>query len=200
MHKDDIFLDSKLVYLYPKDTRSDLPRCDGANGVCGEMEIVDWHMSLCGLYFSFDQWFTYKRIQDGERPSSRGSSLYISFPFSGKGALKASGLKVNLSKSRILGVGLDQTEVESVALSLNCSHDIIPFIYLGLPMGFNTRMDGVTLGSNWIDIINAISHIEQPQLYALENDKIVKLVRDGAVIMVYGDGNGIGGLSLVEDL
>nr|GEU35438.1 hypothetical protein [Tanacetum cinerariifolium] len=26
MHKDDLFLDSKLVHLYPKDTRSDLPR------------------------------------------------------------------------------------------------------------------------------------------------------------------------------
>ncbi|GJU18845.1 hypothetical protein Tco_1146811 [Tanacetum coccineum] len=26
MHKDDVFLESKLVHLYPKDTRPDLPR------------------------------------------------------------------------------------------------------------------------------------------------------------------------------
>nr|GEU84864.1 transposase (putative), gypsy type [Tanacetum cinerariifolium] len=43
---------------------------------------------------------------------------------------EASGLKVNLSKS--VSVGLD--EVEAVDSSLNCSHDSLLFMYLGLPI------------------------------------------------------------------
>ena len=35
----------------------------------------------------------------------------------------ASGLKVNLSKSRLFGVGVDIQEVVSVASYMNCSHD-----------------------------------------------------------------------------
>ncbi|GKA29034.1 putative RNA-directed DNA polymerase, partial [Tanacetum coccineum] len=61
----------------------------------------------------------------------------------------ASGLKVNLSKSRIIGVGVPFVEVESLTSSLGCSHGSIPFIYLGLPVGKRMRFcDG------WSDIIN----------------------------------------------
>ncbi|GJR03999.1 hypothetical protein Tco_0526983 [Tanacetum coccineum] len=47
----------------------------------------------------------------------------------------ALGLSMNLSKSRIFGVGLDIKEVESVSTSLICVHDSIPFVYLGLLVG-----------------------------------------------------------------
>ncbi|GKA73672.1 putative RNA-directed DNA polymerase, eukaryota, reverse transcriptase zinc-binding domain protein [Tanacetum coccineum] len=50
-----------------------------------------------------------------------------------------SGLKVNISKSRIIGVGVPATEVESMAASLGCAHDSLPFIYLGLPVGKRMR-------------------------------------------------------------
>nr|GEV26294.1 RNA-directed DNA polymerase, eukaryota, reverse transcriptase zinc-binding domain protein [Tanacetum cinerariifolium] len=46
---------------------------------------------------------------------------------------EASGLKVNLAKSRIFRVGVDIDEVETVASSLGCIHDSIPFLYPGLP-------------------------------------------------------------------
>lgn len=46
-----------------------------------------------------------------------------------------SGLKVNLSKSRIIGVGVDDYEVEHMANLVRCSHDVLPFSYLGLPIG-----------------------------------------------------------------
>ncbi|GJY55594.1 RNA-directed DNA polymerase, eukaryota, reverse transcriptase zinc-binding domain protein [Tanacetum coccineum] len=60
----------------------------------------------------------------------------------------ASRLKVNISKSRIIGVGVPSVEVESLALSLGCSHGSIPFIYLGLSVGKRMRFcDG------WSDII-----------------------------------------------
>ncbi|GKD63266.1 hypothetical protein Tco_1305374, partial [Tanacetum coccineum] len=48
---------------------------------------------------------------------------------------EASGLKVNLSKSKLFGVGVNVEEVEYVASSLGCLHDSISFIYLGLPVG-----------------------------------------------------------------
>nr|GEY29065.1 hydroxyphenylpyruvate reductase [Tanacetum cinerariifolium] len=67
--------------------------------------------------------------------------------------------------------------------------------------GYNERFDklatGVTPGSNWTDIINAISHIGRvdPSFKSSIIHKIVKLVRDGVMKMVHGDENGIGGLS-----
>ncbi|GKC06744.1 hypothetical protein Tco_0998354 [Tanacetum coccineum] len=45
------------------------------------------------------------------------------------------GLKVNLLKSRLYGIGVDLSEVINVANSVNCSHDNFPFCYLGLPVG-----------------------------------------------------------------
>lgn len=51
----------------------------------------------------------------------------------------ASGLKVNIAKSRLLGVGVPSTEVELMALSLGCAHESLPFTYLGLPVGKKMR-------------------------------------------------------------
>ncbi|PWA97711.1 hypothetical protein CTI12_AA026750 [Artemisia annua] len=51
----------------------------------------------------------------------------------------ASGLKVNISKSRIYGVGVPALEVNRVANTIKCLHDNLPFSYLGLPVGKNMR-------------------------------------------------------------
>ncbi|GKC11569.1 putative RNA-directed DNA polymerase [Tanacetum coccineum] len=48
---------------------------------------------------------------------------------------EASGLKVNLAKSKLYGVGVSIEKVEAVASLLCCIHDSIPFTYLGLPVG-----------------------------------------------------------------
>ncbi|GKD75383.1 putative RNA-directed DNA polymerase, partial [Tanacetum coccineum] len=50
-----------------------------------------------------------------------------------------SGLKVNLDKSKLYGVGVPTSEVTSVASSLGCAHGVLPFIYLGLPVGRKMR-------------------------------------------------------------
>jgi len=47
----------------------------------------------------------------------------------------ASGLKVNFSKSRIGGVGVDHTEIQQYAAILNCEVMKTPFKYLGLLVG-----------------------------------------------------------------
>ncbi|GKC55651.1 putative RNA-directed DNA polymerase [Tanacetum coccineum] len=51
----------------------------------------------------------------------------------------ASGLKINLSKSKIYRVGVQCNEVEEIASSLGCDHGSIPFMYLGLPVGKRMR-------------------------------------------------------------
>ncbi|GJX72610.1 RNA-directed DNA polymerase, eukaryota, reverse transcriptase zinc-binding domain protein [Tanacetum coccineum] len=44
------------------------------------------------------------------------------------------GLKVNLNKSKLYGVGLDHLEVESMARWMRCGVSDLPFTYLGLPI------------------------------------------------------------------
>nr|KAJ0186457.1 hypothetical protein LSAT_V11C900469030 [Lactuca sativa] len=47
----------------------------------------------------------------------------------------SSGLKVNMSKSKLFGFGAQNCELELVARNLNCSIGSLSFIYLGLPVG-----------------------------------------------------------------
>ncbi|GJZ28976.1 hypothetical protein Tco_0573623 [Tanacetum coccineum] len=49
----------------------------------------------------------------------------------------ASGLKVNLNKSTLFGIGVEMEEVEGWATSLRCRPGALPFYYLGLPVGHN---------------------------------------------------------------
>jgi hypothetical protein len=49
----------------------------------------------------------------------------------------ASGLKINLNKSRIFGIGVDFHCVSSFAASIGCKSDKLSFTYLGLPIGTN---------------------------------------------------------------
>lgn len=62
---------------------------------------------------------------------------------------EASGLKINIQKSRIFGIGVLPCEVEEVARSFGCNPDSIPFNYLGLPVGkFMNKVNG------WKDVID----------------------------------------------
>lgn len=59
----------------------------------------------------------------------------ISFTFSGV-------FMTSLVSRSILtraGIGVSNSEVQSVANIIKCAHDKIPFIYLGLPVGKNMR-------------------------------------------------------------
>ncbi|GJU10288.1 putative RNA-directed DNA polymerase, eukaryota, reverse transcriptase zinc-binding domain protein [Tanacetum coccineum] len=59
------------------------------------------------------------------------------------------GLKINLDKSRLFGIGVSHEEVTSIARSVNCSHGSLPFIYLGLPVGRSMRKIEA-----WNDVVN----------------------------------------------
>ncbi|KAJ9560947.1 hypothetical protein OSB04_006107 [Centaurea solstitialis] len=54
---------------------------------------------------------------------------------------KVSGLKMNLSKSKLVGVGVKEEEVQLWAHYLGCGYGELPFIYLGLPVGANMRSE-----------------------------------------------------------
>ena len=56
----------------------------------------------------------------------------------------ASGLKVNLNKSRVFGAGVEEHEISEMAGILGCDVGKLPFTYLGLPIGANMR-----LSKNW---------------------------------------------------
>lgn len=62
-----------------------------------------------------------------------------------------SGLKPNLSKINLFGIGVLKSEVEQVAKTLGCAAGSTPFMYLGLPVG--ARMD---LLKSWDDVTGKI--------------------------------------------
>ena len=49
----------------------------------------------------------------------------------------------------MFGIGIPTADVEVVASSLGCLHDVIPFIYLGHPVGKKMR-----LSDGWNDVVN----------------------------------------------
>ncbi|GJX03142.1 putative RNA-directed DNA polymerase [Tanacetum coccineum] len=53
------------------------------------------------------------------------------------GLFEVSGLKVNLNKSKLYGIGIEMEEIEDYARSLECRAGKLPFLYLGLPIGNN---------------------------------------------------------------
>ncbi|GKB28200.1 putative RNA-directed DNA polymerase [Tanacetum coccineum] len=60
-----------------------------------------------------------------------------------------SGLKVKFLKSKLFGIGILSNEVEARASSLGFAHDVLLFLYLGLPVG--KRMG---LCDGWNEVIN----------------------------------------------
>ncbi|XP_071719506.1 uncharacterized protein [Rutidosis leptorrhynchoides] len=60
-----------------------------------------------------------------------------------------SGLRINMIKSNLLGVGINGVEVDRLAGNLGCRPDKLPFTFLGLPVGKNmNRID------SWDPILN----------------------------------------------
>nr|KAJ0194091.1 hypothetical protein LSAT_V11C800426490 [Lactuca sativa] len=61
----------------------------------------------------------------------------------------SSGLRINMSKSKIYGLGVSNLEIELLARSVYCSVGCIPFMYLGIPVG--AAMSRI---SQWSTLIN----------------------------------------------
>ncbi|GJW16767.1 RNA-directed DNA polymerase, eukaryota [Tanacetum coccineum] len=65
----------------------------------------------------------------------------------------ASGLKINFYKSKLMGVGVNSNEVESVANLVGCSTFSSPFKYLGVIVG-----DNMLRLKPWEDVISKVSN------------------------------------------
>ncbi|RVW91468.1 Transposon TX1 uncharacterized 149 kDa protein [Vitis vinifera] len=63
-----------------------------------------------------------------------------------------SGLKVNLNKSSIYGINLDQAHLSRLAEMLDCKASRWPILYLGLPLGGNPKACGF-----WDPVVERIS-------------------------------------------
>ncbi|MFS7930782.1 putative RNA-directed DNA polymerase [Helianthus anomalus] len=61
----------------------------------------------------------------------------------------ASGLKVNLAKCSIYGIGVGDQEIQQMASYLRCKKGTFPFIHLGLPIGAN-----MNLARNWKSVVD----------------------------------------------
>ncbi|KAJ9674188.1 hypothetical protein PVL29_023628 [Vitis rotundifolia] len=63
-----------------------------------------------------------------------------------------SGLKVNLDKSNLYGINLDQNHLSRLAEMLDCKAASWPILYLGLPLGGNPKASGF-----WDPVVERIS-------------------------------------------
>lgn len=63
-----------------------------------------------------------------------------------------SGLKINLSKSSLFCIGIEDSMVKAMVDHFNCNHGKMPFTYLGLSVGGNMHRK-----STWAEVINKIS-------------------------------------------
>ncbi|GKB83567.1 putative RNA-directed DNA polymerase [Tanacetum coccineum] len=60
-----------------------------------------------------------------------------------------SGLKINIQKSNVYGFGVSEEEIEAMSLLIGCSPGILPFTYLGIPIG-----SSMNYTVNWQKVID----------------------------------------------
>ncbi|GJX70764.1 hypothetical protein Tco_0307935 [Tanacetum coccineum] len=64
----------------------------------------------------------------------------------------ASGLKINLHKSKLMGIGINQRDVEKAARLIRCSTFSTPFNYLGVKVG-----DDMSKSKSWDEVTSKLS-------------------------------------------
>ncbi|MCI04724.1 LINE-1 reverse transcriptase like [Trifolium medium] len=63
-----------------------------------------------------------------------------------------SGLKINFSKSKLYGLNVDDRFLVAGSSFLSCQSDVIPFKFLGIPVGANPRR-----AETWRPVVEAMS-------------------------------------------
>nr|GEX45648.1 RNA-directed DNA polymerase, eukaryota [Tanacetum cinerariifolium] len=98
---------------------------------------------------------------------------------------KASGLRINLSKSKLYSMGVSEVEVEEMAHMLKCRLEKLPFMYLELPIRVNMNKAGFQLGFVG-QMVVAISG-RWRSIVGLSDEKLICVLRDLAPVMGYVD-------------
>jgi hypothetical protein len=65
-----------------------------------------------------------------------------------------SGMRINLHKSNLFGVGTEESEVDSVMEVLGCKRGVFPFIYLGIKVGAK-----MTRINSWSSVVEVIKNL-----------------------------------------
>jgi hypothetical protein len=64
-----------------------------------------------------------------------------------------SGMRINFVKSKLYGINVDSSFLEAGSSFLNCHADVIPFKFLGIPVGTNPRRK-----ATWKPVVDAMSN------------------------------------------
>ncbi|GJT97390.1 reverse transcriptase domain, reverse transcriptase zinc-binding domain protein [Tanacetum coccineum] len=106
------------------------------------IKILNSDLTLSHLQFADDVIFMGEWSQDNAQNLVRIlRCFYLSF-----------GLKINLKKSKLFGVGVPGNEVSALARKLVCEPSSFPFTYLGLPVGAS-----MSRSVHWQPIIDRFS-------------------------------------------
>ncbi|XP_071725952.1 uncharacterized mitochondrial protein AtMg01250-like [Rutidosis leptorrhynchoides] len=129
---------SPFLFIIAAEGLNILTKCAIANdqfrGICvGHDKIVVSHLQYADDTIFFGEW--------SKRNTKNISKLLKWFE-------NISGLKVNLKKSNLYGIGVSKKDVEEMDNYIDCSAGSTPFTYLGLPIGTPS-----TKASTWQPII-----------------------------------------------
>ncbi|GAU37021.1 hypothetical protein TSUD_207270 [Trifolium subterraneum] len=69
-----------------------------------------------------------------------------------RGFEMVSGLKINFNKSKLYGINVEEDFLEAGSTFLSCRSDVIPFKFLGIPVGANPRRK-----ETWRPVVEAMS-------------------------------------------
>jgi hypothetical protein len=64
-----------------------------------------------------------------------------------------SGMRINFVKSKLYGINVDTSFLQAGSLFLNCNSDVVPFKFLGIPVGSNPRRR-----ATWKPVVEAMSN------------------------------------------
>ncbi|GJX47458.1 RNA-directed DNA polymerase, eukaryota, reverse transcriptase zinc-binding domain protein, partial [Tanacetum coccineum] len=92
-------------------------------------------------------------LDTGSLPHGSNFSFFTLIP---KVFYLASGLKINIQKSNIYGIGVSDVDVSSMASTYGCASGSFPFTYFGLPIGPN-----MSLTLSWQVLLERIYRLER---------------------------------------
>ncbi|GKA71287.1 putative RNA-directed DNA polymerase, eukaryota, reverse transcriptase zinc-binding domain protein [Tanacetum coccineum] len=102
----------------------------------GKDKVLISHLQFMGDALIVGQW---------SLPNARNLSRILTYFH------LASSLKVNFNKSKLFGIGVSSSELNSIACSIGCQPSQLPCTYLGLPIGAN-----MSRTTNW----STLSHVQ----------------------------------------
>nr|GFB12975.1 RNA-directed DNA polymerase, eukaryota [Tanacetum cinerariifolium] len=96
-----------------------------------------------------------------------------------------SGLKINIRKSNVSGVGVSNEEIEAMSRFTVCSPGILPFTYLGLPIEAGLDLKGCNSNGVWAKIVGSFNTLHFSGILA--NDTLKCKVGDEAYVHFWKD-------------